>query len=129
MALSLSVQALAATPLNAPAHAALTDAVGVFATDVLAEAGRLEAVLNTSGTPPEITSSMIRDAALLVRRGYARPHRRRSLQAAQILATVGGFLTGLLADADKLKDTMTLALFIFLLASTITASVITVMKE
>lgn len=115
--------------LNAPAETALKQVVDTFAGDVLAEAGRLEANLNTSGKNPEITSSMILDAALFVRRGFARPRKHMGLRLAQILAAVGGFTTGLLADADKLKDTSTLVMFIVLLAVTITALVIAIMKE
>ena len=115
--------------LNAPAQTALKQAVDAFSDDVLAEAGRLEANLNTSGKDPEITSSMVLDAALFVRRGFARPKKGMGLRVAQILAAVGGFITGLLADADKLKDTSTLVTFSGLLVVTITALVIAILKE
>jgi hypothetical protein len=104
-------------------------AVERYAADLLKEAGRLEAVAKSTGGDPEITSSMVKDADTLLRRGYARPSKKPLLIAAQLISTVGGFVTGLLADMDKLKDPGILILFIGLLVVTITAAVVAVVKD
>jgi hypothetical protein len=129
VALQVPLRDSSTETLNPPAQTALSEAVSRYATDLLAEAGRLEAVVNTSGKPPELTSSMIQDADLLLRRGYSKPKKTRGLQAAQILAAVGGFLTGFLTDAEKLNQPLTLVAFVVILAGTITATVVSVVRE
>lgn len=129
MPFSLSITTRQNLSLNAPAEGAVKVAVEKFTEDLLAEAGRLEAALNSSGANPEITSSMIQDAALLLRRGYAKPRKHWGTKVAQVVSAVGGVVTGLLADTEKLKDTSTLVLFVVLAVTTITATVVGVLKE
>jgi lysozyme family protein len=72
---------------------------------------------------------MVKDADILLRRGYARPAKKPLLIGTQLVATVGGFMTGILADMDKLRDPNTLVLFVVVLAVTITAAVLALLKE
>jgi len=129
VAVQITVADVGGEMLNPQAQAALTEATGRYAADLLAEAGRLEAVVNTSGGSPELTSSMIQDADLLLRRGYWKPKKTWGIQAAQISAAVGGFATGFLSDAEKLKEPVALVVFVLVLAGTITATVVSVVKE
>ncbi len=99
--------------LNQPAKAELETSVRKFSDELLREASRLEAAGNTTGGSPEITSSMIKDATLLLRRGYRKPKKVWWLVAAQVAAVVTTFITGLLADLDKLKDPRLMIAFIF----------------
>lgn len=114
--------------LNQPAQAAAEAVVGQYCADLLAEASRIEAAQNTSGSS-ELTSTMIRDADLILRRGYARRRKTPLLIGAQLVAAVGGFVTGLLTDKDSLKDPSQMVIFVALLTVTVTATVIAVMKE
>ena len=129
MALDLKVPDDAGTHLKDRAAAEYQDAVERYAGDLLKEASRLEAANKSTGGAPEITSTMVKDADILLRRGYARPSKKPLLIGAQLVATVGGFITGLLADMDKLRDATTLVVFVVFLAITIAAAVLALVKE
>lgn len=115
--------------LNTPAVAQLKAASEQYIQDVLQEANRLEAAGKSTKGNPEVTSSMVRDADMLLRRGYSKPKKSRSLIAAQLISTIGGFVVGLLADAEKLKNPTTLVVFVIVLGFTITAAVVAVLKD
>lgn len=114
---------------NPQAIAITQTSVSKYAEDLCKEAGRLEAAARTAGGDPEITSSMVRDADLLLRRGYRQPRLRGWAITARVAAPVAGFLTGLLADLQKLKEPQWLIAFIVLLAITITVTVLVASKE
>lgn len=124
-----SMTKAAATFLNGPAGTELERCVERYQAELLAEAGRLEAAAHTADTEPEITSSMVRDADLLLRRGYRKPKQSNGWIAAKITALVGSFLTGMLADLNKLTHPKALITFIVILSVTIVFSVITTLKE
>ncbi|MEA3078471.1 MAG: hypothetical protein QOF60_3379 [Actinomycetota bacterium] len=65
--------------LNSSARDEAERLIGLFTVDLVNEANRLEAALNTEGASPEVTPAMIRDADHVVRRGFAR--RKRSGKA------------------------------------------------
>ena len=129
MPLDINVPDTATAHLNTPAIAEFRLAIGQYAEDLLREAGRLEAASKSTSGNPEITSTMVKDANTLLRRGYARQPKKPLLIVSQLIATVGGFVTGLLADMDKLKDASTLVMFVILLTVTITAAVVSVVKD
>jgi hypothetical protein len=115
--------------LNAPAVAELQLAATQYVQDVLREASRLEAAGKSTKGNPEVTSSMIRDADMLLRRAYTKPKKDPVIISAHLLSTVGGFLVGFFTDAEKLKNPGTFILFVVILAVTITAAVVGVLKE
>lgn len=115
--------------VNPPGRLELQRIVEKYSADVLDEAGRLEAGLNTSGSRPEVTSSMLSDADLLLRRAYVRKPASRRFQAAQVGAVVGGIMTGMLADMALLQDPLILILFVIVLTVTLTATIVVVLKE
>lgn len=119
----------AETLLKEPAGREYSDAVHRYAKDLLREADRLEAANRGASCQPEITSTMVQDADILLRRGYTKRPKKPFLIGTQIVATLGSLVTGLLIDAEKLKDTNNLILFILVLTITITATVIAVVKE
>ena len=129
MALEVKIPEESAKYLNERATGEFRGAVERYSSDLLREASRLEATAKSTGGDPEITSTMVKDADILLRRGYARPAKNPLLIASQLLATVGGFITGLLADTDKLKDATTLIVFVVLLTVTITATVVALVKD
>src|SRR5260221_14334217 len=98
----------AAKHLKAQAESAYQVALETFADDLLKEASRLEAAAKGTSGDPEITSTMVNDANILLRRAYARPRKSRIVVASQLISTVGGAVTGLLADMEKLKNPNTL---------------------
>lgn len=109
--------------LNPPARSELARCVTQFSLDLLAEAGRLEANANTARGRPEITTSMVRDADILLRHRYVRPHQSWSSRILKLTAVVSGILTGLMADAAFLKELSHLVLFIFGVVVTVASTV------
>jgi hypothetical protein len=115
--------------MNAPALAELEISIGKFSEELLNEASRLEAAGNTTGRTPEITSSMMKDATILVRRGYKKPKKVWWLISAQVVSTITTFITGLLTDLDKLKEPNAMVIFIIFLSIAITSTVFVLFKE
>jgi len=117
------------TYLNEPAVTELQSSIERYCDELLEEASRLEAASKTTRGDPEITSSMIRDATLLLRRGYRRPRKKPWLVVVQVVAPVTGVVTGLLADMELLKEPPILIAFVVFLSIAITATVLVVVKE
>jgi len=117
------------TYLNQPAVAELQSSIERYCDELLKEASRLEATAKTTQGDPEITSSMIRDATLLLRRGYRRPKKKLWLIIAQVVAPVTGVVAGLLADMELLKEPLLLVAFVVFLSIASTSTVLVVVKE
>lgn len=129
MALDLKVPDGVATHVKDRALAEYKLSLERYGSDLFAEASRLEAATSSASGDPEITTTMIKDADILLRRAYAKRRKSRVLIGAQLVSVVGSFVTGLLLDVDKLKEPRTMVLFIGLLSATIVATVITVLKD
>jgi hypothetical protein len=80
--------------LNAQAAGELARALTSYANDLLQEAGRLEASQRSSSGSPEITSSMLTDANVLLRRGYRRRRRGWDSFAADVLSYFSTLFAG-----------------------------------
>ena len=129
MPVEISIPDKSTKYLNGPAVTELQTLLMRYSDDLLAESSRLEATTKTSTGNPEITSSMIKDADLLLRRGYRRPKKNWYQITAQILAPLFGVITGLLGTKENLKDPAMMVLFIICLIITIFSTVITVVKD
>lgn len=129
MPLQISIPDASTRYLNAAAINEIQVRVLKYVDDIVKEAGRLEAGAHSAAGDPEITSSMLADADLLLRRGYRRPRRRKLMTCAKIFSPVGGVLTGLLADFEKLKEPRNLVLFVVLLVITVTTTVVVALEE
>ena len=115
--------------LNNQAKQELRSSVEIHIRDLLGEARRLETTHHTAGSQPEITSSHVSDAALLLRRGYRPPRKPRWVVAIQIVAAVSTLLAGALLDFDTLKDPLMLIVFIVVLCIAIGTTVSVLLKE
>lgn len=115
--------------LNAPAQSQVKQQVETYVDLLLAESSRIEAAQRTTSGDPEINSSMVKDAAHLISRGYQKHRRPAWLTACQVVASLTALFTGLLFDFDRLKDPLMLVVFVLLLAAAITFNVIVLMKE
>jgi len=115
--------------LNNPAQQQLRRHVEGYIDQVLEEANRLEATHRTTDGDPEINSSMVNDAAHLIRHGYQKHKKPGWLTACQVTATLSALFVGLLFDFEKLKDPFMLVVFIILLAIAIIFNVIVLMKD
>ena len=115
--------------LNAPAQQQLRKHVEDYIDQLLHEASRLEATHRTTDGDPEINSSMVNDAAHLIKKGYQKHKKPGWLTASQVVATLSALFVGLVFDFDRLKDPVMLVVFIVLLAVAIIFNVIALMKE
>lgn len=100
-----------------------------YATELLAEAGRLEAAGRSTKGHPEITSTLVRDADLHLRRGYRRRTKGALVFCCQLIALVGALITGLLFDFELSTDPLLMVGFVVVLTITITGLVVALMKE
>lgn len=114
---------------NAPARTELKKATLQFADDLLAEANRIEASRNPTAGTPQVTSGMILEATLLVRRGLARPRKKIGAKLLRVCAAVLSLVIGLTYDASKLQDKTYMMLFVLLVALTILSITISTMQE
>lgn len=69
-----------------------------FGKDLLGEASRLEANRNPSGSTPEITSSIIKDARLFLRGGYVRRRPPKWEFFVRLMGISGALITGVLTQ-------------------------------
>lgn len=100
-----------------------------YGTELLAEAGRLEAAARSTNGDPEITSTLVRDADLHLRRGYRRRSKGSFMFFSQLVGSVGALITGLLFDFELLKDPLLLVGFVISLSATIAATATALVKE
>lgn len=129
MPFNLNVSEALTRYLNPQALSEAQTRLESYATDLLREASRLETTSSTANGDPQITSSMVADADLLLRRGYRQGRRNYWLIAGKILSPLGGLAAGFFTDGEKLKQPLMLALFIVLLIVTVTSTVLVVVKE
>jgi hypothetical protein len=117
--------------LNDPAVRETEIWLNIYAIDLLKEASRLETRSGSAdkSAEPQITSFMISDADLLLRRGYRKPPKSFWLTAGKIISPLGAVLIGFFADTEKLKEPLLLAVFLILVITTVTATVLVVAKE
>ncbi|WP_152607704.1 hypothetical protein [Aeromonas hydrophila] len=114
---------------NEQAKAKLSEAATEFIGDLIEESNRLESSRNTSGNDPEITSSMVNDARILIRRGLAQPKENFGLKILRIAAAVLSLLVGVLYDSEKLQSGGYMLLFIGVITAAILTVTISTIKE
>lgn len=114
---------------NNQAKAKLSEAATEFIGDLIEESNRLESSRNTTGNDPEITSSMVNDARVLIRRGLTQPKMGMGLKILRIAAAVLSLLVGVLYDSEKLQSGGYMLLFIGVITAAILTVTISMIKE
>lgn len=127
--MQISIDDKALTGFNDPAKAELTKAANDFIEDLVKESNRIEATRNPASGNPQVTSSMVTDAAVLVRRGLAQPKKKLGGKIVRILAAVLSLAVGFTYDAAKLQDKTYMLVFIVVVALAILAATISVILE
>lgn len=129
MTINLRIPEDASRYLNQQGLQQFGSLVEKYAVELLAEARRLEAAGRSTHGDPEITSTLVRDADLHLRRGYRRRSKGTFLFFCQLVGSVGALITGLLFDVELLKDPLLLVGFVVCLTGTIAAMAVALMKE
>lgn len=114
---------------NDRAKEKLSEAATAFIGDLIEESNRLESSRNTTGDEPEITSSMVNDAQILIRRGLAKPRKGFGLKVLRVAAAVLSLLVGVLYDTTKLQSGGYMLLFIGVITAAILTVTISIIKE
>jgi len=115
---------------NAQAIAKLEKSVDEYVDDLISEASRIEAASRSSHSgPPEVTSSMVENARVLLRTGLGRPRKGVRLKLLRVGATVAGLIAGLLYDSEDLQDGTHMAAFIVVVSLAILLTTLSVFKE
>ncbi|AVR97890.1 hypothetical protein [Pseudoduganella armeniaca] len=117
------------TGFNVPAKAEVKKATLQFATDVIAEANRIEGSRNPQAGPPEVISGMVVEATLLVRRGLNQPRKKYGVKLIRICAAVLSLVVGFCYDATKLQDKTYMMIFVLMVALAIVSVTIATIKE
>lgn len=117
------------TYLNQPAKDELKTSVREYIDELLDEATRLEAANNTSGGNPQIISSMISDAELLLRRGYKKPKKSAWIKIIQILSSVSAAVFGVMFDYEKVQEPTFIVLLLLVFAVALGTTIFVVMSE
>ncbi len=114
---------------NDKAQDKLKSATTEFIADIIEESNRIESGRNTTQGSPEITSSMVNDAKVLIRRGLAIPKKNRRLRILRIAVAVLSLLVGIMYDKAKLQSGGYMLFFVLLIAATILCVTISTLKE
>lgn len=114
---------------NEPAKKKLEDVTCEFAIKIIEEANRLESKHNSSGGQPEITSSNISDANILVSKGLTRPKNNWKKKTLKIFGSLLPLFVGMMYNTTKLQEGTYLLLFIGLIVITIVTVTISIIGE
>ncbi|MFY0668754.1 MAG: hypothetical protein JXQ95_12045 [Alteromonas stellipolaris] len=114
---------------NNQAKAKLSEATNEYIGDLIEESNRLESSRNTTGSDPEITSSMVNDARVLIRRGLTQPQKGMGLKILRVASAVLSLLVGVLYDSEKLQSGGYMLLFIGVITAAILTVTISTIKE
>lgn len=127
--MQISVEDKTLAGFNDPAKTELEKAARDFIEALVKESNRIEATRNPSSGNPQVTSSMVTDAAVLIRRGLARPERKWGAKTMRILAAVLSLAVGFSYDATKLQDKTYMLVFVVVVALAILATTISIIME
>lgn len=115
--------------LNSDAKDALVESGLRYSRDVISEALRLESTAGSSSGNPQVTSGIIEDADLVLRKGYKKPRRSRWLKIAQVVSIVSTFIAGVLADYSFLQEPIYLVILILAIAVSLFCSILLLLAE
>lgn len=114
---------------NDQAKQELKASVETFSDDLIAEANRIESSVNSTSQGPEITSSIVRDAKVLIRHKISKPKKNIWSILLKIGASVLSLVAGIMYQKEKLQDTTYLVFYIIIIAIAILLTTLTVIKE
>ena len=114
---------------NAHAKSKLKEATLSFVSDLIEESNRLESKNNTSGSGPEITSSNVNDAAILVRKGLSAQKKGWKNKIVRIIAALLPLVVGAMYDSTKLQDGAYMFTFVVVVAAAILMVTISTIME
>lgn len=130
MTVDIQVTDDALAGFNQQAQNRLKEALESYSSDLVSEANRIEAGRRSSEGPPEITSTMVEEAEILVLRGLAQPKRRIGSVILRVVAAALALGTGVMVDKEALQESGGyLFLFILAITATILTTTISIVRD
>jgi hypothetical protein len=129
MPISIDINDSDLAGFNDQAKQELKTSVETFSDDLIAEANRIESSINSTSQGPEITSSIVRDAKVLIRHKISKPKRNIYSVILKIGASVLSLVAGIMYQKEKLQDATYLVFYIIIIAIAILLTTLTVIKE
>ncbi len=114
---------------NEKAKEKLIEASKEFISDLIEESNRIESARNSTSNDPEVTSSMVNDAKVLIRRGIYKPKINIGVKLLRVAAAVFPLLVGILYDSTRLQNSGYMLLFIIVITTAILIVTISIIKE
>ncbi|KLV80073.1 hypothetical protein SK39_02363 [Citrobacter sp. BIDMC107] len=114
---------------NQPAKDELKKSATDFIDELIKESNRIESSRNPSSGNPQITSGMVTDATVFVRRGLIQPKKKIRVKVLRVISAIVSLLVGIIYDATKLQDKTYMLIFIVVVAITIISVTISTIME
>ncbi|MGG1956643.1 hypothetical protein [Enterobacter cloacae] len=114
---------------NQPAKDELKKSATDFIDELIKESNRIESSRNPSSGNPQITSEMVTDATVFVRRGLIQPKKKIRVKVLRVISAIVSLLVGIIYDATKLQDKTYMLIFIVVVAIAIISVTISTIME
>ena len=114
---------------NPAAKDTLKETCHKYTSDVIEEANRIESTRRSAKGAPEITSIMVTDAEVLIRRGLVKPKIKIWQKIIKILSVILAAITAKMYDTAKLTDGTYMLIFVAMLIVTIFIITLNVILE
>ena len=129
MNIEIEIQDSKLQNLSSTAHSEIIKVSQRYLEDVLDEASRIEESRRISVKAPEITASLINDAAHYARTFGIRKKKPKRLVFLQIVAFIGSIFTGGLFDVEKFKSLGYVLLFLLIFLVAVVSSVYLIFND
>lgn len=107
----------------------LKESTSEFVSKLIEESHRLESNSNTSGGAPEVTSSNVSDANILVSKGLSKKKKGIGSKILRIFAALLPLVVGAMYDSTKLQDSAYMLIFVCVVALAIIAVTVSILVE
>lgn len=114
---------------NDHAKTALKKSISDFSEELIKESNRIESSRNPSSDSPQVTSGIVNDATVLIRRGLVQPKKKTRVVVCRIISAIFSLLVGIIYDATKLQDKIYMLVFIIVVVIAIISLTISIIME
>jgi hypothetical protein len=114
---------------NTQAKAKLKESTKDFISDLIEESHRLESKSNTSGGAPEVTSSNVSDANILVTKGLSHTKKGLGSRVIRIIAALLPLIVGAMYNPTNLQNSAYMLTFVVVVTLAIIMVTISTMME
>lgn len=114
---------------NGYAKTKMEESVSEYATALIEESNRIESGRSNTGNAPEITSSMVNDAKILLGRGLIQPKQKWGIKILRVIASILSLTVGIMYDTAELQDSTYMFLFIAVITAAIFSVTVVTIKE